>query len=155
MDTIIKEFSETVCLDRPVTFGAGMTPVVTLVNFSEPEDGFVWSLGPWCEMRFDLDVARAEVETGVELTLDANVFAAPPQLPGQSVIAFLNGVRIGSAWVTGRGLIAFRSPRVTLFRESNRLTLDVPNAVRPSKFGHPDERRLGIKVFSLVVKPLG
>jgi len=155
MDTITTTFPETVRLDQPVAFGAGVTPIVTLVNFSEPEDAFVWSIGPWCEMHFDLDLPRLELETRVELTLDANVFAAPPQLPGQSVVAFLNGIRIGSAWVTGRGSITFRSPFVTLLRAGNRLTLDVPNATRPSTFGHPDDRRLGVKVFSLTVKPLG
>lgn len=154
MDMLVEARPESVQLATPVAFGAGAAPVVSLINFSDPEDGFVWSLGPWCEMRFDLDLPRAELETGVELALDANVFAAPPKLPGQSVIAFLNGIRIGSAWVTSRGPITFRGPRVTLLREGNRLTLDVPNAAKPSSFGQADERRLGVKVFSLIVKPL-
>lgn len=153
MDTLTANVPETVRLDTPVAFGARVTPIVALINFSDPEDGFVWSLGPWCEMRFDLDLARAELVTGVEVTIDANVFAAPPTLPGQSVLAFLNGYRIGSAWVTGRGLLTFRAARATLLRDDNRLVLDVPNATRPSAFGQPDDRRLGVKVFSITVRP--
>jgi hypothetical protein len=154
MDTLIETRPDTVRLATPVAFGANTTPIVALVNFSEPENGFVWSLGPWCEMRFDLDIARPEVETGIELTLDANVFAAPPKLPGQTVIAYLNGHRIGSAWVTGRGVMMFKAARVPLLREGNTLTLDVPNATSPATFGQPDERRLGVKVFSLTVHPV-
>lgn len=155
MDSIVEIRADAVRLDTPVAFGAGAQPVVALTNFSDPEDGFVWSLGPWCEMRFDLDLARAEIETAVEVTLDANVFAAPPKVEGQAVLAWLNGHRIGSAWVVGRGVLTFRSARAPLLREGNRLTLDVPNAVKPSAFGHADDRRLGVKVFSLTVRHVG
>lgn len=155
MDSLTPARPDSVRPGTPVPFGAGMTPVVSLVNFSDPEDGFVWSIGPWCEMRFDLDLAVEEMGTSLELTLDANVFAAPPKLAGQSVFAYLNGQRIGSAWVTGRGPMTFQTAQATLLRQGNVLTLDVPNAVRPSSFGQADDRRLGLKVFSLVIRPLG
>lgn len=140
-------------LGTPLAFGANATVDVSLRNFSAPEDGFVWSLGPWCEVGFDLELPEGE-SPAVEITFDANVFSAPPALPGQSVAAYLNGYRIGTAWVTGRGMIAFRTPPEVIQPGANLLTLDIPGAIRPSAFGQPDDRRLGVKIFTLTVRPL-
>ncbi len=138
-----------------VSFVKGETPGVLLRNYYEPEDGFVWSSSKWSEIifAFSADVpARAKSS---DLILDLDVFKSPPALPFQTVKIYLNGWRIGSRDVTERTTALIPVNPLILKPVENVLTFDTPDASVPAAFGIPDQRRLGIQLFSLQFRPGG
>lgn len=139
-------------IDQPLQFGADTIGTVILRNCAPPEDGFVWSSGRWCEIEFELDLDRtARARNAVEFAVDLDVFKFPPAFPGQNVMTYLNGLRVGSTFVTGRTALTFQVKPGLLLPAGNVLTFDTPDAVRPSEFGVEDDRVLGLQIFSVAV----
>ncbi len=144
-----------------MTLGLDMSEDIVLRNFYAPEDGFVWSSGPWCEVAFLAGGAPAPRGAGrarrrggddeTVLVLDLDVFRAPPHFNGQNVLVYLNGLRVHSALVLGRMNLVVDLGTEGLAAAQNVLTLDLPDATRPADFGLEDERRLGVKIFSLAL----
>jgi hypothetical protein len=138
-----------------VTFAAGKVPVVVLRNFWEPESGFVWSTGKWCEICFPFDLGTRPADGAAEIILDLDVFKVDDKMPGQNVLVYLNGLRIGSLYCTSRTTAAFGFDSQILAKDANILTFDTPDSARPSDFGVNDNRSLGVQIFSMRVrKPL-
>jgi hypothetical protein len=138
-----------------VSFQRGESPAVLLRNFYEPEDGFVWSTSKWSEIIFSFSEGTPQKAKTSDLILDLDVFKSPPSLPHQTVKFYLNGWRIGSRDVDGRTttLIPFNS--TLLNPVENVLTFDTPDASIPARFNVPDERRLGVQLFSMQFRPGG
>ncbi len=132
-----------------VSFIKGETPFVLLRNYYEPEDGFVWSTSKWSEIIFAFSAEGPPKARSSDLILDLDVFRAPPDLPHQTVKIYLNGWRIGSRDVTDRTTALIPFYPALLKPIENVLTFDTPDASVPATFGVPDERRLGIQLFSL------
>ena len=124
---------------------------IDLRNFWPAEDGFVWSEGKWCEITFDYDLSNATGQDSGELILDISSFIHPPQLEGQNVHFYLNGLRIGSRQLTKR-ITAFIDLPAGLLRQHNTLIIDTPDASAPSQFGLGDNRVLGIQLFTFQVR---
>ncbi len=135
-----------------VVFTKGEAPPVLLRNFYEPEDGFVWGTSRWSEITFSFTGDRPVPGTKADLVLDLDVFKAPPTLPCQTVLVYLNGLRIGSKDVNMRLTAIFPFPGEILRKAENVLTFDTPNVSVPSAFGIPDERLLSVQLFSLQLR---
>ncbi|MBY0333307.1 MAG: hypothetical protein K2X49_21800 [Acetobacteraceae bacterium] len=136
-------------LDRPLLIGHDMDPdAVTLRNFDAPEDDFAWSMGRYAEVEFTADGAGP-----LRLLLDIDVFRAPPVLTGQNVLVYVNGLRLHSAFVTGRSMLEIPMGAGVLQPAGNTLVFDLPDAIRPLEFGMDDGRMLGVKLFSLTLEP--
>lgn len=140
-------------IETPLQFGADHAGTTILRNCAIPEEGFVWSAGRWCEVEFDLDLARSSrSRTTVEFAVDIDVFKFPPAMPGQNVLTYLNGLRVASTFVTGRMALTFQVKPTVLMPTGNVLTFDLPDAVRPSEFGVEDDRILGSQIFSIAIQ---
>ena len=134
----------------PLSFGHDTPDQIALVNFSPPEDGFVWSDGRWAEITFDIDFRdEPRSEAAIRLRLDLDVFKFPPVLNGQHVLIYCNGVRVKSAFVTDRTALQFPLGVAPLLRQQNVLTFDLPDVRMPQDLGVSDERMLGMQLFSL------
>jgi hypothetical protein len=149
--------SDTMAGDEVFTFAKDVVPDIGMTNFSPPEDGFIWSTGPWCEIRFslmqpDYSVARERPwDTVVELSLDMDVFKAAPNLNGQNILFYVNGLRLASRFMTGRVTVILELPGTMVRQNDNIITIDSPDAARPTDHGGSDGRRLGIQLHSLRV----
>lgn len=123
---------------------------VVLKGFSHIEDTFVWQIGRFGEITFDIQDAGKSRSQGVDVILDLDVFKTGPEgLPGQNVFVYLNGLRIGSTYITGRRVVILNVPTSILRARGNLLTLDTPDAAQPASFGMSDQRVLGVQLFSL------
>ena len=140
-------------LTNSVTFTKGKAPIVLLRNFYEPEDGFVWSNSRWCQVLFSLTERPSRPNAPVDLLFDIDVFKAPPALPGQSVLVYLNGMRVASFDVSQRMNAVIPIASTLLRPQENEITFDTPDAAKPSDFGVLDDRKLGIQLFSLQLRP--
>ncbi len=132
-----------------VSFVKGETPSILLRNYYAPEDGFVWSSSKWSEIIFAFSAELPPRAKPSDLILDMDVFRAPPNLAHQTVKIYLNGWRIGSRDITERTLALIPFDPAILKPVENVLTFDTPDASVPATFGVPDERRLGLQLFSL------
>jgi hypothetical protein len=141
--------------DNSVTFLKGKEPDVTLRNFWEPENGFVWSTGKWCEVHFAFDRGAKAAGPGADLILDIDAFKAPERLVGQNFMLYLNGLRIGSHYCVKRTTFIASFETELLTEANNVLTLDTPDAVVPKEYGLQDSRLLGVQLFSLQVRRTG
>jgi hypothetical protein len=141
--------------DNFITFTKNEDPPVVLRNFWETEDGFVWSRGKWNETTFDFDLPRKPFGTMAELILDLDVYKNPDSLPGQNVLIYLNGLRLGSSFVIRRfNYIAPFDPAI-LRAVENVLIIDTPDAASPKDHGMSDSRQLGVQLFSLQIRKIG
>ena len=84
-----------------------------------------------------------------DLMVELDVFKHVPEFPGQNVFIFLNGLRIGSFFVTHRRILIMNFPVNTLRSKNNVLTLDTPDAVPAKNYGLNDTRLLGASVFAV------
>lgn len=128
---------------------------VTLKNFDAPEDGFAWSLGKWCEVRFAFNNTLKRNVTSADLIFDLDVFKASPLLNGQNVFIYLNGLRIGSHKIENRTTCINSFDPSILNPIENILTFDTPEAAKPEDYGIRDSRVLAIQLFSLQIRPAG
>ncbi len=138
-----------------VTFLKGKVPPVLLRNFFAPEDGFVWSTSTWSEIIFSFSDGTMPTGKSADLILDLDVFKAPPTLPHQTVMFYLNGLRIGSRDVSRRVTAILTFDPAILKATENIITFDTPKASVPSDFGIADGRCLGVQLFSLQLRPGG
>ncbi len=135
-----------------VSFRRDDKPGVDLKNFWAPEDGFAWSTGTWCEIAFDLTRSNPAVSQIVEIELELDVFKAPPDLEGQNIFFYVNGLRLASRFITGRLMVLLEVPANTLRPADNLITIDTPDSARPSDYGESDTRRLGVQLYSLQLR---
>ncbi len=136
-----------------VSFRKGESPPMVFRNFFEPEDGFIWSTSCWSELIFSFsDSVPPKVRT-LDLILDVDVFKAPPELATQTVKFYLNGIRIGTRDLKERTMTLLPFNPALLKTSENVLTFDTPNSSVPAAFGVSDERRLGLQLFSIQVRP--
>jgi hypothetical protein len=138
--------------DNSLTFARGVEPAATLRNFDNPEDGFVWSLGKWCEITFPFETSLKPTGTGAELILEIDAFKVSEGLVAQNFLIYLNGLRIGSLLCSRRMtfMIPFQAGR--LQRTDNVITVDTPDAALPRDYGVDDSRTLGMQLFSLQIR---
>ncbi len=137
------------------TFGKGVVPGLEMTSFSPPEDGFIWSTGLWCQLSFDSTHEAPEPPPNgvgpLELALDLDVYKLSPDLLGQNVLFYANGLRLASRYISGRITVMLEAPPCAIRSRGNIITIDTPDATRPADLGGSDTRRLGIQLFSLRV----
>jgi hypothetical protein len=138
--------------DNSVTFSAGVPPIVSMTNFSAPEEGFIWSTGKWSEVTFSFSAGSKNASGTADLILDIHAFVAPPGLEGQNAKIYLNGLRIASAYIKSRVTRAFEFDAKILKPDDNVLVIDTPDSAAPEDFGVPDARQLGIQLYSLQIR---
>jgi hypothetical protein len=134
------------------SFQKDTKPEIGLKNFWPPEDGFVWSASSWCEISLPAKAPSGKAGGIAEIAIDLDVFKAPPEMEGQNVFFYVNGLRLASRFITGRVTVLLEAAAGTLTPTENVITIDTPDAVRPSEHGQGDTRRLGVQVFSLQVR---
>jgi len=130
-------------------FAPDQETAARLQNFYDTEDEFCWSSGKWCEIIFDVPAGLLSNPAIVEIDLDLDAFKISPDLLGQDVFIYLNGLRLASRHVTSRHLINLRTDGQTLRLKDNVLTIDTPDSVMPTQYGLKDNRTLGIQLFSI------
>lgn len=138
--------------DNALTFKTGEEPEAALQNFWPPEESWVWSTGRWSEINFAFDLGLRPPSGTVELILDLDVFRRQEKYPGQNILIYLNGLRIGSLYCTHRMIVAFAFDAKILNRAENALTIDTPDSTMPSVFGGADGRVLGAQIFSVRIR---
>jgi hypothetical protein len=131
-----------------LTFFAGEEPPVLTEGFWPPEQGFIWSKGNWCEIVFPFEKTKPTNRSDLILDLDA----FKPEEAGQNVKIYLNGIRIGTKFVTSRMTFVVNFPTSILNAEDNVLTIDTPDAMTPLSVGIQDDRVLGIQLFSVQIR---
>jgi hypothetical protein len=138
-------------IKQNVLAGAQMT------NFWAPEEDFVWSIGSWCEIGFSMSaagirgLAARKADAAVDVAIDLDTYKFPPEMDGQNVFIYLNGLRLASRFVSHRVTVMLEAPASIMRAADNVVTIDTPDFARPSDYGDDDMRRLGIKLFSLHV----
>jgi len=136
-----------------VTFTEKGANAVSLRNFSEPEDGFVWSHGKWCEVVFSFTDDKTVKASIADVILELDVFKVPPTFPGQDVFIYFNGLRVASLFVNRRLTILGTFPRSFLRANENVITFDSPDVIEPRSVGVQDDRKLGIQLFNIKIRP--
>jgi hypothetical protein len=126
---------------------------VSLRNFSDPEDGFVWSHGRWSEIVFSFTEDKKVSATLADLMVDLDAFKVPPEFPGQDVFIYLNGLRVASLFVSRRVTILGTFHRSFLRPAENVITIETPDVVNPHDYGVEDDRKLGAQVFNIKIRP--
>lgn len=135
-----------------LTFTQGKPLPVELRNFYEPEDGYVWSHSKFCEIVFPFSTGFNKAPAKCDLMLDLDVFKAPPELESQSIMVYLNGIRIGQYSVTGQNTFVITIPTSLLKEHDNSLVIDTPDVTKPQKYGIADDRLLGVQLFSVQIQ---
>jgi len=146
--------SDLSALDELFTFDIDVVPGVVLTNFHPPEAGFVWSSHKWSEIKFDINPdalsdSGGSRHTALDVALDMDVFKAQPELEGQNVLLYVNGLRLGSRYIKGRITVMLVIPLHLVRSKGNVITIDTPDATKPTEFGLGDTRVLGIQLFSI------
>jgi hypothetical protein len=141
--------------ENALTFKAGEEPIAALRNFWAPEGAWVWSTGHWSEITFVFDVGSRPATGIAELIVDLDVYKEGDILPGQDVLVYLNGLRIGSLYCSHRMTIVCVFDASLLSKTENILTFDTPQSAKPSDFGSADGRLLGIQLFSVQIRKAG
>lgn len=122
---------------------------VVLKGFSNVEDNFVWQTGRFGEVTFDFQDSSKGRAGSIDLMLDFDVFKHGESHPGQNVFVYLNGLRVGSFYVTYRRTVICNVPANLLRAKGNVLTLDTPDSISPREVGVDDGRVLGVQLFSM------
>lgn len=137
-----------------IQFALGEPVLVSLRNFYEPENEFVWSSSRWSEITFSFSATPEVGAEEADVILDCDVFKVASRLEGQNILTYLNGARLGSHFITQRTLLSIRVGASQLKPTANVLTLDTPDSRKPSEFGSADDRQLGIQLFSIRIRPV-
>jgi hypothetical protein len=122
---------------------------VSLTGFAPPEEGFVWQMDRWGEIVFDFDDLTRNRTGMADLMVELDVFKHGSDLPGQNVFIYLNGLRVGSFYITHRRILIMNFPVNTLRAKTNVLTIDTPDAAPARNFGLNDTRTLGTAVYAI------
>jgi len=139
--------------ENSLQFAKGNEPAVSLRNFYPPEDGFIWSSSHWSEIAFRFSATAGRGKKNADLILDLDVFKVTGHIEGQNALIYLNGLRVGSHYITRRTAIVIPIDAALLKASENVLTFDTPNNRSPSDFGSADKRQLGIQLFSIQIRP--
>jgi hypothetical protein len=139
--------------DNSIQFGKGKEPTVVLRNFYPPEDGFVWSSSRWSDVTFGFSAGAGRRDKIADVVLDLDVFKVEGQTGGQNALIYLNGLRVGSHYITRRTTVVIPIDSAVLKPTENVLTFDTPDSRMPSDYGIADKRLLGIQLFSLKIRP--
>jgi hypothetical protein len=151
------EGADMLAVDDEIGFEKDVEPEVRLVNFYPPEAGFVWSTKSWAEIGFRIKPpvtggGRSKpADTMVDVALDLDVYKSNPDLEGQNVFFYVNGLRLASRYITRRITVMLELPGAMVRPEDNVLTIETPDASRPADFSGNDTRVLGIQLFSMRV----
>src|ERR1700733_13481915 len=113
--------------DNSVQFTLGEPTLASLRNFYAPETGFIWSSSEWSEIRFSFSATPEVESTEVDLSLDCDVFRVGGRFDGQNILIYLNGLRVGSHFITQRTQLNIRVSSADLKPADNVLTLDTPD----------------------------
>jgi len=128
-----------------IHFGTGKEGNGVLgAGWGVPEDGFVWTEGPFSSVNLPI----SEKFSTVSFSLWGYV---PKGGVAQSLLVFANGVMIGMSEVAGKAILKLSLKNVPI---SGGLSLQfsVPNARSPKEAeGVADDRRLGIALAALVL----
>jgi hypothetical protein len=138
--------------DNSAQFAKGKETQLIFRNLWEPEDGFIWSNGKWCEIVFDFRGSLQQTNFKSDLIIDIDAYRDSENSSGQNVLVYLNGLRIGSSHLTSRATIIFALDTHILKPTENVLTLDTPDSDSPARHGGRDTRVLGVKIFSLQIR---
>jgi hypothetical protein len=139
--------------ENSIQFEKGKEAPVSLRNFYPPEDGFIWSSSRWSEITFGFSATAARTKKSADVILDFDVFKKEKHVEGQNALIYLNGLRLGSHYITRRTTIVIAIDSALLKPSENVLTFDTPDSRKPSEFGSADERQLGIQLFSMQIRP--
>ena len=140
--------------NNSIQFVKDEAPPVSLRNFFPPENGFIWSTSYWSDITFAFSATPADEIKAADFILEFDVFKMGGHVEGQNVLIYLNGLRVGSHYVTQRTTVVIRMDAALLEPTDNVLTFDTPDTRMPSEFGLPDERRLGVQLFSMQIRPV-
>src|ERR1700722_3677112 len=136
-----------------IQFKKGKEAPVVLRNFYPPEDGFVWSSSHWSDVTFGFSAGAGRRKKSADLILDLDVFKVEGQAGGQNALIYLNGLRVGSHFITRRTNVVITIDAAVLKPTENVLTFDTPDCRTPSDYGIADKRLLGIQLFSMKIRP--
>ena len=136
-----------------LTFAEGETDLAAFVQCWEPEEEFVWSTGKWCEIRFAFQISPGHAAIKIaDLILDIDAYKGTGSGAGQNAFFYLNGLRIGTAFITARGIQMFGFDPKLLRASENVLTIDTPDSSSPQVHGEDDTRVLGVQIYSLQIR---
>jgi hypothetical protein len=135
-----------------LTFGdAGNAEGFQRHGWSEPEDGFTWSVGPQSRLRLPVPAATSD------LVLELHIEPQTTQsVPGQRLIVSVNGIEIFRDTVRAVAILSLPIPRSAY---ANARTLVIafahPDAVAPpaAEVGYEDDRTLAFAFYKVSVEP--
>ena len=132
-----------------IRFGVEQGGLSCLVKgFSEPERGFVWSVGK--ESRLRVPLVPGPGEHWLELAL--NPFVALPARESQRLAVRVNGRTIADEVLVGIGTVGYRIPQELLSDAGLTIDLYHPQACSPAALGTgQDHRELGFMLTALRV----
>ncbi|WP_137176383.1 hypothetical protein [Roseomonas sp. AR75] len=139
--------------DNFLDFRDGPSLDVGFNGFSTPENGFIWQVGRFGEVIFDFESPSRCGTPEAELIVELDAYCGAPREAGQNVLVYLNGYRLGSVLLTRSRVLLRRFDWHLLRRKGNVLTLDAPDAARPTSPGTQDTRVLGARLLSLQFRP--
>jgi len=142
-------------LENSLVFSKGTQPDEFLQSFWDPEDGFIWSKGKWCEISFAFDAKSKAVPFQLDLIFEFDVYKHSSGTKSQNVMIYLNGLRVGTICCHKRGTYIFPINGSALKSSDNVLTIDTPDAYSPADFGSADSRVLGLQLYSLQIRAVG
>jgi hypothetical protein len=122
-------------------------------GWSDPEDGFVWSLGT----ESLLSVPLLPAEGKLFLELEVAPFIHPPQLPHQGLEVVVNGIALTERDMAFPGTLRMEVP-LQAQRGQRQLEIELfhPDATMPLQLGQgADKRRLAIQLRSLTLVRMG
>jgi hypothetical protein len=136
-----------------LSFGRlGNAGPLLLDGWSEPEDGFTWSVGPLSRLRVGLPAS----DDPLWLEVAFNPFAVPGLFEGQDLSLAAEGVVIGQDHFDGEGTAAYPIPDRLRAGGAAEMILELrhPQARSPASLGlNDDARRLGFMLRRLRVLP--
>ena len=139
--------------ENSILFEKGRELTVVLRNFYPPEDGFVWSSSRWSDVTFGFSAGTGRRAKSADVILDIDVFKVEGNTNGQNALIYLNGLRVGSHYITRRTSVVIAIDSALLKPIENVLTFDTPDCRTPSDYGISDKRLLGIQLFSIKIRP--
>jgi hypothetical protein len=111
------------------------------LGWSEPESLFTWTNGNRTDLVFPIDSARSDLI----LTSSLFPFLGDGSIRAQVADIFCNNVLVGHWDVFCDGIHRCKIPQAYTYNGTLQISFHIPNAARPTTFGHPsDSRRLGL-----------
>jgi hypothetical protein len=139
-------------IEFAVTHGMGGNAAKhQLYGWSTPENGFTWAIGP----ESAVVVPMPKAPNGCFVEISAYPFVVRDAHPIQRLIVKVNGRAVGDLSLRWRGTWALYVPATALGGDNMVITLEHPDAARPSDFGTgKDGRELAVAVGAIRVLSL-